>query len=562
MFGTRKSCLSQSRRRDRKVWPALESLEDRKLMAASVTLSGGVLKIEGTSQADVAKVTVQGNNLRVTSRSGSETNDTVKDFAATRVAKIVFNGYAGSDSFRNSTAVPSVANGGPNNDTLVGGSGHDELFGGDGNDWLDGGNGDDTLEGGKGTDTLVFSAGRDTAVWRTSTGKVISVGDPAALKRYIDLGGEGGTLGEPTTNGVDYGRYRAGWWGQDFRNGTIYTNGSSAVAIGGNAWLKYKEIGREKSMLGLPTTNGVDYGRYRAGWWGQDFQNGTIYTNGSSAVAIGGKAWQKYKEVGREGGALGLPTTNGVDYGRYRAGWWGQDFQNGAIYTDGVVSIAIGDQALWRRYVELGREGGSLGLPTSNGFDAGDGLWGQTFQNGVVFTNGTEAFDAVGITPEAASSHPAEWKRAYGTEIDPVDWAKFGVAVGGSIATANPGPLWLVMQSLIVAQAKALGTSLGFQVGTDLIRQIVQARGQTVTSQGYEFRFGIQTDAREFWSAVKDGVIEEAVDLAKGYATGWTSEWIVEQDVPILSDAVSSFNRAFGLATINVHKPYISWRKL
>ena len=452
MFGTRKSCLSQSRRRDRKVWPALESLEDRKLMAASVTLSGGVLKIEGTSQADVAKVTVQGNNLRVTSRSGSETNDTVKDFAATRVAKIVFNGYAGSDSFRNSTAVPSVANGGPNNDTLVGGSGHDELFGGDGNDWLDGGNGDDTLEGGKGTDTLVFSAGRDTAVWRTSTGKVISVGDPAALKRYIDLGGEGGTLGEPTTNGVDYGRYRAGWWGQDF--------------------------------------------------------------------------------------------------------------QNGAIYTDGVVSIAIGDQALWRRYVELGREGGSLGLPTSNGFDAGDGLWGQTFQNGVVFTNGTEAFDAVGITPEAASSHPAEWKRAYGTEIDPVDWAKFGVAVGGSIATANPGPLWLVMQSLIVAQAKALGTSLGFQVGTDLIRQIVQARGQTVTSQGYEFRFGIQTDAREFWSAVKDGVIEEAVDLAKGYATGWTSEWIVEQDVPILSDAVSSFNRAFGLATINVHKPYISWRKL
>ena len=507
MFGTRKSCLSQSRRRDRKVWPALESLEDRKLMAASVTLSGGVLKIEGTSQADVAKVTVQGNNLRVTSRSGSETNDTVKDFAATRVAKIVFNGYAGSDSFRNSTAVPSVANGGPNNDTLVGGSGHDELFGGDGNDWLDGGNGDDTLEGGKGTDTLVFSAGRDTAVWRTSTGKVISVGDPAALKRYIDLGGEGGTLGEPTTNGVDYGRYRAGWWGQDF-------------------------------------------------------QNGTIYTNGSSAVAIGGKAWQKYKEVGREGGALGLPTTNGVDYGRYRAGWWGQDFQNGAIYTDGVVSIAIGDQALWRRYVELGREGGSLGLPTSNGFDAGDGLWGQTFQNGVVFTNGTEAFDAVGITPEAASSHPAEWKRAYGTEIDPVDWAKFGVAVGGSIATANPGPLWLVMQSLIVAQAKALGTSLGFQVGTDLIRQIVQARGQTVTSQGYEFRFGIQTDAREFWSAVKDGVIEEAVDLAKGYATGWTSEWIVEQDVPILSDAVSSFNRAFGLATINVHKPYISWRKL
>ena len=107
MFGTRKSCLSQSRRRDRKVWPALESLEDRKLMAASVTLSGGVLKIEGTSQADVAKVTVQGNNLRVTSRSGSETNDTVKDFAATRVAKIVFNGYAGSDSFRNSTAVPS-----------------------------------------------------------------------------------------------------------------------------------------------------------------------------------------------------------------------------------------------------------------------------------------------------------------------------------------------------------------------------------------------------------------------------------------------------------------------
>ena len=200
-------------------------------------------------------------------------------------------------------------------------------------------------------------------------------------------------------------------------------------------------------------------------------------------------------------------------------------------------------------------------MPTSNGFNAGDGLWGQTFQNGVMFTDGKQAFDAPGITPTTATFRDREWKLAYGREIGPAEWTMVGIGLGASIASANPAPLWAVVRHHIVAQAKALGVSLGIPIGEDLIQKIVFARGQTVVHDGYAFRFGVETESKEFWSAARDGVIREAKDLALDYLTGWATDWIVAKDVPVLSDLANEYQQRFGLVDVNVSKPFIAWRR-
>jgi hypothetical protein len=96
--------------------------------------------------------------------------------------------------------------------------------------------------------------------------------------------------------------------------------------------------------FGAPVGKAADLGARRAGWWGQEYQNGAIYTNGTEFLALSGKAWDKYKETGRESGSLGLPKSNASDYGFRRAGLQYQEFQGGAILTDGVrTALVLGD---------------------------------------------------------------------------------------------------------------------------------------------------------------------------------------------------------------------------
>ena len=52
------------------------------------------------------------------------------------VTDIVFNGYAGNDSFTNKTAINCEAHGGDGDDKLIGGYGYNYLYGDAGNDNL------------------------------------------------------------------------------------------------------------------------------------------------------------------------------------------------------------------------------------------------------------------------------------------------------------------------------------------------------------------------------------------------------------------------------------------
>ena len=172
--------------------PRLETLSDRSLPSAGITLVDGAVTIEGTDRGDSAIVTYDdrgtllnpyddrlivslSQNGRVSHAASYDLwRNTPRMFQTTLheqlVTGIVFNGNEGDDLFRNDTSLDSQADGGSGNDHLVGGSGNDVLIGFDGDDVLEGRDGTDTLgirlfirgnDIGQGNDTLSGGAGND-----------------------------------------------------------------------------------------------------------------------------------------------------------------------------------------------------------------------------------------------------------------------------------------------------------------------------------------------------------------------------------------------------------------
>ena len=118
-------------------------------------LIGGTLTIVGGSGKDEVSVT-QGNNVLTVIFNGRQ-----KQFTASEVKHISFDGNKGDDKFTNGTDISSTLRGGSGNDTLIGGSNRDVIYGGSGNDILKGGAGDDTFYGGDGDDEIRGNRGRD-----------------------------------------------------------------------------------------------------------------------------------------------------------------------------------------------------------------------------------------------------------------------------------------------------------------------------------------------------------------------------------------------------------------
>jgi Ca2+-binding RTX toxin-like protein len=196
----------------------LESLEDRKLMAAdlggftepaaevaaaetavspftlelipsvSLDTQTRTLKIIGTDEADRRDhITVDhdGQGLIKVSIRKYDTSmnllyEDFRFFTTAGVQSISFQGRAGDDTIFNNTNLALVASGGDGNDLLYGGSGFnylmgdrgndsisggaaaDYLFGGEGNDWIHGLGGNDSIYGGAGADRLLGGAGDDS----------------------------------------------------------------------------------------------------------------------------------------------------------------------------------------------------------------------------------------------------------------------------------------------------------------------------------------------------------------------------------------------------------------
>jgi hypothetical protein len=142
----------------------LEALDQREVPAV-ITLSAGLLRIDGGNFREAATVAPLPGQVRVTvvttPPSGPAVTQ-VQAFPAPLVNNILFLGRGGNDTFVNNTAVRSTAFGEAGNDILVGGSGNDVFVGGIGNDVLSGRGGNDIFHGEQGNDVLYGGAGNDT----------------------------------------------------------------------------------------------------------------------------------------------------------------------------------------------------------------------------------------------------------------------------------------------------------------------------------------------------------------------------------------------------------------
>jgi len=135
-----------------------ETMESRRMFAATATLAGGVLTITGTNNPDVISISRSGTKLNVW------LDVTLKQFTYSNVNKIKADLKSGNDRLTatNDVNKPMEVQGRAGNDTITGGANNDKLYGGDNNDSLTGGWGNDSLYGGNGYDTHRGGLGNDS----------------------------------------------------------------------------------------------------------------------------------------------------------------------------------------------------------------------------------------------------------------------------------------------------------------------------------------------------------------------------------------------------------------
>jgi Ca2+-binding RTX toxin-like protein len=142
----------------------LERLEDRSFMAAGVSsvLSGGVLTITGTNQADRIVVRRSNDVLSVLGTSAA--------FDARQVRSILIDALGGDDAVLfngqatpgcQAIVVPTTIRLGDGDDTVIGSEGADTIFGGAGLDQVYSQGGDDFIDAGAGNDIVVAGSGND-----------------------------------------------------------------------------------------------------------------------------------------------------------------------------------------------------------------------------------------------------------------------------------------------------------------------------------------------------------------------------------------------------------------
>ncbi len=172
-------------------------------------------------------------------------------------------------------------------------------------------------------------------------------------------------------------------WAQDFQVGRMTWNKSLKRALWqwGAVLGAYDRLGREKSGLGLPTSDVWGPGKFR----GASYEKGDIlWSEKTGAHSLRGAFRSAYRKAGGAKGPLALPIGPQQKGEALPGGGRRQRFQDGALYlnprTDAVV-------ALWgrvaSRYRKIGEAGGACGYPTDELVTTANSATG-TFENGVI----------------------------------------------------------------------------------------------------------------------------------------------------------------------------------
>jgi uncharacterized protein with LGFP repeats len=199
----------------------------------------------------------------------------------------------------------------------------------------------------------------------------------AVLTTWERAGAATGVLGYPT--GAEAAGPVAGSAVQAFQRGTIHWSArTGGHAVTGALAAGWNSRGGAAGPLGLPVTDA----RRLAGGAGtaQDFQSGSLYALSSGTVQVRGAVLARYRDLGAETGALGLPTGEATAQGTATV----QRFQRGLVYqaADGSARVVRG--AVHTAWQAAGGLTGPLGAPVGDETAAGAGA-AQRFTGGSVY---------------------------------------------------------------------------------------------------------------------------------------------------------------------------------
>ena len=179
---------------------------------------------------------------------------------------------------------------------------------------------------------------------------------------YILLGGEESLLGKAKGEvhcGVRNGKKHCY---KEYEIGYIYSTDTEAWDISGGILIHWTGLGGPTSYLGYPTsseTRGLSNGGAV-----QSFENGKIYwTPTAASFTVAGGILNKWKDLGEENGILGLPLAgeqkdeNGLTY---------QQFQKGRIYWSTEKGAWVIMDHYLKRWNELGANKGNFDYPITN----------------------------------------------------------------------------------------------------------------------------------------------------------------------------------------------------
>ena len=112
----------------------------------------------------------------------------------------------------------------------------------------------------------------------------------------------------------------------------------------------------------------------------------TEWFGSTQSYEISGEIAKRYNELN---GSMGQPIAQMVYAGNDI--WW-QEFENGVIIGSGKTGFWENHGAIRTRWGELGYQSGALGLPTGPIVYAGNDTWWQTYENGAVIGSGGTGF--------------------------------------------------------------------------------------------------------------------------------------------------------------------------
>ncbi|VXB13254.1 conserved exported hypothetical protein [Microbacterium sp. 8M] len=210
-------------------------------------------------------------------------------------------------------------------------------------------------------------------------------------------GGGSGWIGNPTSAMRGYG---GAGWSQTFTNADIYVQaGQPGYIVSGPIRTEYTYVAGVASGLGWPTSNRVPVngGAY------QNFTGGRIYERSDGrAYAIAAPMFALHESVGNIFGAYGWPSSRAYVV----TGGAAQNFDGGTFYQSGNSAVALPSTWVgW--YNTVGGPNAGYGLPVSGVTAAGSGQTKVLLSKAVAYrtTTSVTVVSAPMFAPYAAQSY-------------------------------------------------------------------------------------------------------------------------------------------------------------